>query len=75
MTEGLYKVWGRNLQNMREFRGLARWELADALEVTRATVSRWEAGQFAPSDALKLDIADVFRVPAMAIFPLVRVPS
>ncbi|HVX20939.1 MAG TPA: helix-turn-helix transcriptional regulator, partial [Acidimicrobiales bacterium] len=49
--------------------------MADALEVSKATVSRWETGKSAPTDAHKVDIAEYVGVDVRAVFPLIRAAS
>ncbi len=50
------------LQELRKSRGLTQEELADALFVSRATISKWESGRGYPSiDSLK-EISRYFSV-------------
>lgn len=46
--------------------------MADALEVSKATVSRWETGKAIPTDFHKVDIAEYLDVDVRTLFPLVR---
>lgn len=41
--------WGQRLRDRREAAGLTQAELAEAVGVGQAAVSRWEAGSTAPS--------------------------
>lgn len=75
MGNGLYQLWGSNMRRYREAKGVSRDEMAEAICSTDATLSRWEAGIVMPNDARKLEIADYLGVPAVSIFPLVRMPS
>ena len=54
--------FNEKLQQLRKCRGLTQEELADALYVSRAAVSKWESGRGYPSlDSLK-DISNFFSV-------------
>lgn len=75
MPESLYRVWGGNIARYRKFKGVSRAQMAEDLEITLATISRWEAGLVMPRDGLKLRIAEYLDVPAIAIFPLTGVAS
>lgn len=64
------------LREWREFRGLTQERLAERLETTNATISRWENGKVpwnsdqlaALADALSVEAADLFRDPAKPEF-------
>ena len=71
----LYQLWGANLRRLCEAKGITREQMAEAISSTDATLSRWEAGIVMPNDARKIEIADYLGVPAVSIFPLVRMPS
>jgi transcriptional regulator with XRE-family HTH domain len=49
--------------------------MAESLEVTPETVSRWETGKLVPRDAKKIEIARYLGVDPRMLFPLVDVPS
>jgi transcriptional regulator with XRE-family HTH domain len=68
-------VWGGNIRRWRKAKGIARSQMAEDLDVTLATISRWEAGIVMPRDEQKLRIAKYLEMPAVAIFPLTEVPS
>jgi putative transcriptional regulator len=57
-----------HVYHLRTQKGLTQEELADALSVTRQTVIAIEKGSYAPSVALALKIARVFKVPVEDIF-------
>lgn len=51
----------RLIRQMRESLGLTQQGFADMLEVSQATVSRWEAGRVAPDTAMRKRIHDLVR--------------
>lgn len=54
--------FGEKLQQMRKGKGLTQEELADAIYVSRAAISKWESGRGYPSiDSLK-DISHFFDI-------------
>lgn len=63
------------MKRHREFLEISRGEMAKRLDTTEATISRWEAGIVMPSDARKIEVADFLGVPAVSLFPLVKVPA
>ena len=72
MTDELLRMWGNNVKQFRGARQLSVAEFAEAVGVTQATVSRWEAGLMAPRDRHKVAIATVLGVDVYTLFPLVR---
>ncbi len=58
------------LEEWRVERGLSRQELADAVSVHYQTIGYLERGEYSPSLALALQIADVLDVPLESIFSL-----
>ncbi|MBN8645846.1 MAG: ImmA/IrrE family metallo-endopeptidase [Planctomycetes bacterium] len=52
------------LETARDAAGLSQQALAKALEITQATISRWEHGLFGPSDAELARMAEVLGVPS-----------
>lgn len=72
MSDELLRLWGRNIANFRKVQGLSVTDFAEALQVSQATVSRWESGKMAPRDYRKVDIATLLNVDVQALFPLVR---
>ena len=56
------------LEALRKQRGLNQEELADALEVSRQTVSSLEKGRYNPSILLAFKIARFFGLPIEEIF-------
>ena len=58
------------LEEWRLARGLSRQELADAVSVHYQTIGYLERGEYSPSLALALQIAEVLDAPLDAIFSL-----
>jgi putative transcriptional regulator len=58
------------LEEWRLDRGLSRQELADAVSVHYQTIGYLERGEYSPSLALALQIAEVLDVPLEQIFSL-----
>ncbi len=56
------------IQDLRAEKGITQQQLADALEVTRATVVALERGSYNPSLELAFRIARYFRVGVEKIF-------
>ena len=73
MARTLKQIHGRNIRGFREDKGESQLDMANALNVTQATVSRWEAGLVSPRDEQKVAIAEYLGVPAFAVFPLGQV--
>jgi len=55
---------------LRAHRGLSRKQLADKLGINYQTIGYIERGDYSPSLALALTIAEFFRLPVEAIFSL-----
>lgn len=80
MTDELLRQWGSNIRIFRRVRDLreglsdevGKKAMAAALEVSLATISRWENGRMAPRDDRKVEIAEYLDVDVRALFPLVR---
>lgn len=66
------RLWGKNIATFRGARDLGQAELAEALGVTAATVSRWEAGLIEPRRNMKVRIAQVLGTDVSVLFPLTR---
>lgn len=71
MTEELKRLWGSNVQAVREARGWSRAEFAERLGVTVPTVWKWEKGRLAPRDDHKVAIATALNASVRTLFPLV----
>ncbi len=67
------KVFNR-IAVMRTDRGVSRRELAEALGVHYQTVGYLERGEYAPSLALALQLANYFGVPVESLFSLEEFP-
>ncbi len=53
---------GNNLRNLRKQRGLRQEQLAEAVGVSVAAVSKWETAQCAPELTVLMELADFFEV-------------
>ena len=53
---------GNNIKNIRKQRGLKQEQLAEAMGVSIASVSKWENGQCAPELTVLMELADFFEV-------------
>ena len=51
---------GNNIYNLRKQRGLKQEQLAEAMGVSVAAVSKWENGQSAPELTVLMELADFF---------------
>ena len=69
MSEDQRRVHNR-LAVLRAHRGLSRKQLADKLGINYQTIGYIERGDYSPSLALALTIAEFFRLPVEAIFSL-----
>lgn len=63
------------LYNKRTEKQITQQELADALFVTRQTVSRWETGKNYPTLDMLVEICRVLDLDATDIFPSKTIPS
>lgn len=59
-----------NIAKLRSKRKLSQQELADAIGVSRKTISSVETGRFTPSVVIALKLAQFFAVPVEAVFTL-----
>ncbi|GAB59587.1 helix-turn-helix transcriptional regulator [Rheinheimera nanhaiensis] len=59
---------------LRGARQLSQTELADAIGVSRKTISTVETGRFTPSVVIALKLASFFNVPVEQIFTLNKTP-
>ena len=70
MTEGRIRLGGE-IQRRRKFMGLSQEELAQRMNVSRQSVTKWETGQAAPdldrlvhlSDVLRVSLDDLLKTP------------
>lgn len=53
---------GKNIKKLRTEKGLHQEQLAEAMGVSTASVSKWETGQSAPELTLLAELADFFEV-------------
>lgn len=56
-----------NIKNIRKAKGLRQEQLAEAMGVSTASVSKWETGQCAPELTVLMDLADYFEVSVDAL--------
>lgn len=59
-----------NIAKFRKDKGLSQQELADAIAVSRKTISTVETGRFIPSVIIALKIADQFELSVEQLFTL-----
>lgn len=59
-----------NIAKLRSKLKLSQQELADAIGVSRKTVSTVETGRFTPSVVIALKVAKFFEVPVEKVFEL-----
>lgn len=59
-----------NIAKLRNRNGLSQQDLADAIGVSRKTISTVETGRFTPSVVIALKIARHFKVPVERVFSL-----
>lgn len=59
-----------NIAKLRSRNGLSQQDLADAIGVSRKTISTVETGRFTPSVVIALKIARHFKVPVERVFSL-----
>lgn len=55
-------AFGENLAILRKSKGLSQEQLAEKLNLTRQTVSKWELNQSTPDVNLLLQLSDIFQV-------------
>ena len=58
------------IEELRTGRGLTRQELADAVDVHYQTIGYLERGEYSPSLALALRLAEVLDAPVTSLFSL-----
>ena len=61
--------WGKAMQEAMDALGMTQSALADELEVSEATVSRWVNGRAEPKRANKRAIAEALRTTVGRLFP------
>ena len=62
--------WGETIKDIRERRGLSQQEVADELEVSKATVSRWEHEIAMPNAIYALKLSRILKVDLDVIFDI-----
>lgn len=63
---------GDRIAEMREVRGLKRYELAEALGVSNSSIGRWERNQATPTIWNIIDLCDIFNVSLDCFFERLR---
>lgn len=66
----ILRLWGKNIRAARGRLGMTGSELAAKVGVSRATVSRWERGHFAPTRAKQATIATIVDDDPHELFPI-----
>lgn len=64
------RLWGKNIEHFRIARDMSQFDLAQKLEVTQATVSRWESGLLEPRRSMKIKLARELGADVTILFPL-----
>lgn len=59
---GIHMQLGRKIKELRKEKNLCQEQLAEAMGVSAASVSKWETGQCIPELTLLMDLADYFGV-------------
>ena len=54
--------FGNRLKELRKKNGLTQQQLADALDITKSTVSYYERGERAPSPEILIKLANTFHI-------------
>lgn len=83
MNDALHQHWAVNMRSQRkirdkgdpDLRGSGIEAMAQALDVSPETVSRWETGKVIPRDGMKIEIARYLGIDPRTLFPLMEVPS
>ena len=57
------KIIGNNIYKLRTASGMTQAELAEKLNYSDKTVSKWERGEAVPDISVLMDITDFFNVP------------
>lgn len=56
------KIFGTRLREVRKSKKLTQQNLADILNIKRATIAKWETGKNEPSFENLIKLADLFEV-------------
>lgn len=65
----LWAGWGQNLRSVRIHHHLTQTGLGELVGVDQTTISDWELGHHAPSDAKKLRLAELLGQSPTELFP------
>jgi transcriptional regulator with XRE-family HTH domain len=68
LVRALRAIWGQRIRDARQAAGLTQAQLALALGVDQANVSRWERGMLSPRDDRRARIAEILGVDAASLF-------
>ena len=70
-TEPKFKDgWGDTIRELREYRGYSQKDLAGLLNVSKATVSKWEREVMVPSLDISIDLASILMVDIETLFEI-----
>lgn len=61
---------GIRIQNIRKAKGLTQAQLADTMQISRATVAQYESGKRKPKKETVARFADALGVPAGVLYPI-----
>lgn len=67
--ENLSKYIGSNIKRLRESRGMTQDKLADKLNTSRQSISRYEIGERKANQDILFELADIFNVSINDFFP------
>ena len=70
MVQMMSEVLDNNIAKLRSKQKISQQQLADAISVSRKTISTVETGRFIPSVVIALKLARFFDVPVEKIFEL-----
>lgn len=62
MKGAIVMTFSQRLQNLRKKSGMTQEVLAEQLNITRQTISKWERGESAPDFEYLIQISDLFHV-------------
>ncbi len=63
------KIVGSNIRKFRELRNMTQEELAEELNTTRQSISRYESGERKANQDILFELADIFKVSVGDFFP------
>ena len=66
--ENINEVIGNNIRDLRKLNKLTQYDLAEKLNYSNKTISRWEAGEIIPDVQTLNKICELFKIPLSQIF-------